>query len=264
MTQIVSAAEVGDPLNLVAGDVGYTLLSSVCDYVTDLVERVCKVKIGSTSYRHRVDASGDPALDLESPVSEISLVTDEFYNVLKVYHPTDDSARVSVNSTTMTFATNSGSSTLTLASYATVTLLVAAAPSPWVVSIEFADEASSSPLQLIECSGLPASASNFSYIGIASRLGAVQCEIREGSVYRYDGLDWEGDYWAWYTAGYSTVPNALKMIAAEIAREIWTRAQRDTGVITETTAGGFKWDQFDRVFADDPRLSAFKVLRICH
>lgn len=265
---VITVAELAEQLpgGLQSGDDGYASLQTAIDRVTDLIERVCDVRLTSQEYRQIVTCDEDRTLDIEFPVTSVRIITDNIVGMIRMHHATEDNAFCTVTSDQLRLWTQSDTVTLTLADYDTITELVAAIPAEWNATIEFPSVASTTPLQLIPVEAAPVTSTSWRLIEMAYLIGTVPGSLSDGMVERYDGDNWNGKFFAWYTAGYdsTTLPSGLKATAIELCMEAWYALQRDTGLRAKGEPGQFTWEAFDRSTLRDGRLNPYKRLRVWH
>lgn len=94
-------------------------------------------------------------------------------------------------------------------------------------------------------------------------LTSAYWELDQGMLYRMDGQDWRVEWpetkiTVSYTAGWSTVPDDLKLAASKLARILWTEdgpGSREPGLKREKTDGVDEREYWVAP-ASDPLLSA--------
>ncbi len=227
------------------------LIENIIDDVTDIIERVCHRKLVSRSYSgERYDGQEDGVLYLKQyPVTQITRVSIGKVTAGYVTNASSDAADayVEVTSTGLTLTivggTNAGSDTVTFASYTTLSTLCAAIIAlgkNWscTVSTGYGSHPSSDlfPQPSFGC------LDNSCTLYVPSKRES-EFELYENTGklilkgvplgYRNVAVD--------YTAGLTTVPDALRNVACDLVGYSYARSRVDPTIDSEEQSGRFRY-----------------------
>ena len=221
-TSITSDTAVGDPSDLV---------SSILTSSDKWVKEYCRRDFESATYSEIHDG-GCPYLFLkEYPITALSRISygrDEVFSVNNT--ATSSYATCSCDGTNFNCNLNGSGSDLALATYTTLTTLVAAINalgSGWVATLsssEYGDYLSS---EIINFYGLSCIDSDIAYVEIPSgSITDFELNPNTGQVKHSFPSGFQNIY-VDYTAGYSTIPEDLKMAVKILVQFIYNKVQED-------------------------------------
>jgi len=194
------------------------MVSAILTHVDDWAKSYCKREFESATYSQTYSGNGTPYLFLqEYPVTAISRVAIGREEVFSINNSTTSSyATCSCDGTTLTLNLNGSASTITLATYATMTLLVAAinaVGSNWTATLSNSDYGAYLSSEILPFYGLSCLDNDIAYIEMRdSNVSDFTANLATGEL-RHSGLFSSGyqNVFVNYTAGYSTIPEDLKM-----------------------------------------------------
>lgn len=245
---ITSDNAVSDPTSIVS-----TIKSSV----EAMVQTYCKRTLKSTSYSERYDGDGSTSLVLRQyPVTAISRFALWPIDVIRVANTnTSTNATVSVSSTGVTVTKDGTSNTLAFATYTTFTLLVDAINalgSGWSAALQSSSYASYTSTSLIEKMGMYCLNTTWAYLQMPYDRGESYFDIdsASGIIYLNSFRNFDGNWkkngfpigtrniFIDYTAGYSTIPDDLKLAVKIIVKWIYQKRSDESFGVTNFGSGG--------------------------
>lgn len=221
-----------------------TDLETIHDGVEKWVIEYCRRTFDSTSRTQFYDGTGDEWLYLkEYPITTISRVSIGRENAVKIKNTSDDATRatVSISSTTMTLivtgGSNAGTNTITLTSFATLTLLIAQINTlggGWEAELDDSDLGSISSSELVPVMGKhvgarPGETAAWEYLEIPEEpTTEFDYDEESGELYYAGGFGkGRNNVCVTYTAGYSTMPDDLKLAVMISCKALYRAHQED-------------------------------------
>lgn len=247
MSHIVELKDVLKFLDLESIEYSDKNLELIRDSVEDWVQDIyCRRKLVTTSYRERYDGSGDEYLILDNyPVTEVAMLSVGMQEVIRVKNTNAGAyASVSVSSTGMTLNKDGTSTSLTFATYPTMTTLVGAinAQSGWSAVLSMSTYGSYPSNLLVEKMGLQCIDS--AEVGLEMpQVGEYDFEVdaKRGMIYSPFGFpSGVQNIYINYTAGYTstTMPNDLKLAVLIIIKNIYqSRSEESFGMTGYSVSG---------------------------
>ncbi len=270
MAVLVDIAEIVFFLELEDVSVEDNNLLSIRDAVEAWVQDTyCSRTFSSTSYKERYDGTGTKRLMLDQwPIISINQLSQGNERVIRVTNTTTfGGASVSVSSTTMTLWLNGTTSSITLADYATLTLLVAqinTLGSGWTATIESSIYASWPSNTLISKMGMQCINSNFAYLEVPDE-GEEDFEVyeKQGVIYLGSGFSvGSNNFYIDYTAGYATIPEDLKLAIKIIVKYVWQRRDEESFGMKKYSIDGMTVDFEDEIPSQAKMILDNKYRRI--
>ncbi len=225
--------------------------------VEAMIKRYCNRDFESTDYKERYDGDGTSSLVLRQfPVTAITRLSLWPIDVIRIRNTsTSTNATISMSSTALSLTKDGTTSTLAIATYTTFTLLVAAvnaAGSGWEAALQSSAYGSYLSTELIEKMGLYCLNSNWAYLQMPYDRGEADFDIdsANGIIYltRFtnvsNGWDATGfptgtrNIFINYTAGYSTVPEDLKLAVKILVKYFYQRRMEETFGVSSFSSGG--------------------------
>lgn len=247
------------------------LLETLINAASDWIENWCRRKFKSRSHEEYHDGEGGEYVGLDNyPVTQVSRVSLGVERAMDVRCTAADAegATVSVDGTNLTLTqhggTNDGDTELLLATYATLTALVAAiaGETGWTASLDAAADGDTESKALVQVRGRNAWDAELALYAADERLDDFKVYPEEGLLSRRPGFTaGRRNVRVDYTAGYATIPDDLAMIATQIVADAYNRAGVNTGLESEkigdyaykrASAGAAK----GAVYAVAPQLAA--------
>lgn len=234
---ITSDTACGDPTNDV---------ETIWSWVDTEVKKYCKRDFESTTYSEWIDGKGEPSLWIQYPIIGFYRACLGTQNAIQISSSsTCTYAQASLTSTTLSLVivggTDAGTNSITLASYATLTLLVAAinAITGWTASLVDSDYGIYPYTELKPDKGIYCT-DTYGYLRIPET-PETDLEITEdtGRVYRYGG--WPSgvnNIYMNYQAGYSTIPYDLVGAVLTIIRFYYQKQADGTWGLDNYNTGG--------------------------
>ncbi len=224
---------------------------------SDVINTWCFRTFDSTTYTHEKYRGEGAYLWLNNyPVTAIAQVAIGTQAAINIKNTAGDatSARVDVDvsaaqmTLTVTGGTSAGTDTIDLsnASYDTLSELVTAINAlsdGWVAEIYHADLNSILSVELVEAKGLYCGAranttANYAELSIPGDVISVECDEDTGELYYAGGF---GTTYVTYTAGYSTMPNNLKMAVLRTVKLIYDRWLESGDGVESLKSGDGNW-----------------------
>jgi hypothetical protein len=222
------------------------LWEMLVNQATAIIEKYLHRRIASRSYsREAYSGTGAQTLILkEWPVSKVSRVSIGRTNVFSIKNTGATTyATFEVTSTLIRFNVDGTESTLTLASYANLTALVAAinAVSGWTASLLSTSFGTLKPTNLLVMPGVSAMSPDAAFAQIPDE-DAVEFylvasdEGRNAGIIKTPGAFPAGveNIFVDYTAGYSTIPEELKAACLGVVRALYERSKKDPTLASES------------------------------
>ena len=226
------------------------------------IENFCRRKFDSATYRERYDGGNTNVIVLDQyPVTDVDFVARGTQVALIITNTSSDAYRagVSISETTMSLTvyggTNAGTDTLTLSSYATITLLIAAVAAlskGWSAIAQSSAFATYDPTELLPAGKLEC-LDNFADLEVPEEPetdytvmedeGMVLLAVSQGARFVPEFADPAIKYErsakqnliVKYTAGYSsaTMPGALSQICIDAMKSMNDTRTKSTGLKAE-------------------------------
>lgn len=205
----------------------------------------CRRTLVNASYKERYDGTGDQFLLLDNyPINSVNRLSVDTDDAIKIRNTSGTASQgsVSVSSTVVTLTVDGVSSTLSLATYTTLTLLVAAinALAGWEASLVSASYGSYPSTILVEKFGLYCGNNTWNYLEMPD-VGEEEFEVysTEGKIYLFSGFP-EGsrNIYVDYTAGYATIPDDLKLATMILIKNIYQRRVEESFGNTSYSVSG--------------------------
>jgi hypothetical protein len=242
-----------------------TKLTNMLSAASRAAERYCDAKLVSAARTEYHNGRGTHYLTLDAyPVTaspKISLAA----SCVEIQNTTAYEATVKVDSGVMTLTRNGSDSSLTLSSYATIDLLVAAIialGNGWTASAinEYGDYPASrirDTQGVLEAREYEATVELFApFTGrqrnnLVSGVVVTECELPFG----YQNVKAE------YTGGYTTVPDDLQTAVCDIAAALYRQSVRDATLKSEKL-GDYSYTNFDGMTATAGQLQSLSPLAV--
>ncbi len=242
---ITSDNAISDPTAIVS-----TIKSAVEAWVQNIF---CRRTFESTAYKELYDGNGLNFILLDNypiiALNKLSIGTDD---VIKITNTNSGAhASVSCNSTTVTLWKDGTTSSLSLTTYDTMTELVDAinAVAGWSSALMNSDYASYPSSILIERFGLQCIDNNWVYLQMPDK-GEDDFEVypNDGRVYTpFQFPKGHRNIYVDYTAGYSTIPDDLKLAVYIIVKSIYQRRNEESFGLASYSVGGLSMSFKDKV-----------------
>ena len=229
------------------------------------IQLYCGRDFDATTYHEWLDGSGTQYLMLpQYPIIHLYLVANDIDDALTIGNTSTDATELfcSVQEDTMTLTikggVNAGSDTLTLSTYASMALLVAAIVAlgkNWTATVRTEEDP-----QLIVPTAMTVGATEtaYFYVGSSDFWGEIDVEKAEG-ILHYD-FGWargHQNYFVNWQAGYATVPANLTEIALQVAADMWEAAGRGRFIQSERTGDTQTVLRYAAGRSDAPVISAY-------
>lgn len=219
---ITSDRAVGDPSDLVS-----SILTSTDKYVKDY----CRREFESATYSETHDGKSGSIFLNEYPVTALSRIAvgrDEAFSVNNTN--TTSYATCSCDGTNFTVNLNGSDSDLSLASYTTLTTLVAAINalgSGWTATLSASSYGAILSSEIIDFYGRSCLDSNIAYIEIKDEsLDDFELDASTGEINHTFPVGFQNVFIN-YTAGYSTIPEDLQMAVKVLVQYIYNKVKED-------------------------------------
>lgn len=216
-----------------------TRIAQAISAASELVESYCDRTFSSTAYAEWIKAEGDtlrlseyPLVDgtavvIRAPMDAVTLTlsssTRKFNSIL-------------VDKTKLHLDANGSRTSLTLASYNTMALLVAALSSPWSGEVVYED----SPATLKPCAVPMGDTNSVATLECAGEL-ATDYDVLE-DIGRIDlGKRCTGWYYCSYTAGYASLPADLKQVVVQLTADL-CESQAANPLLTKESLGDYSYE----------------------
>ncbi|MFW9872371.1 MAG: hypothetical protein ACFFG0_04655 [Candidatus Thorarchaeota archaeon] len=215
-----------------------TVLTNIINGTTAIIETACNRRFASTSYTNeKYDGDGTNLLFLKNyPVTvltRLAIGTDNPIKIKNTYEYT--TASVSVTSSSIILTRDGATDgTLTFASYATMTTMVAAVNavgSNWEAQLTSGKWASYKSSELLIRMGASAIYNNWVDLQIPAE-AEDDFEVYEDKGCIYSPLGFpkgRRNIFVSYTAGDSTIPYDIRELALLVGREFWNLSQNEGG-----------------------------------
>lgn len=194
----------------------------------------CQVDLVSTQHKEKYDGSGTSAFCLNHyPVISLNRLAIGTEDAISVKNTNDGAhASVSVSSTTVTLFKDGTSSALALATYSTMTTLVAAinAVSGWSAALVDTSFGSYPSTELLEKFGLQCINDNEVYLVMPDEAEeSFEVDARTGIVSSVYGFgDGVRSVYVDYTAGYATIPDDLQLATLILIKNVYQRRSEES------------------------------------
>lgn len=236
------------------------------DRATDLIERYTGRKLVSRPYTHeRYWGNGTKRLVLaQYPVTRVAAAKEGRTSAFGIKNTTATStAYVEVTDTLVRLTADGTTSDITIASYATITLLIAAieAVSGWDCSTPATDVGAKAASELLPsygaryCKGAEVDVEIADeYLDDYALEGGTDATSSSGVIYNPAGWMRGVEYHISYVAGYATIPYALEMACLELVKYKWD-ATKASGVYKSESLGDYSFTlaDFAKGMSDDTR-----------
>jgi hypothetical protein len=231
--------------DLSAGDPS-SILESIRDGVEDWVADKCRRTFESTDYSEYYDGDGGCYLNLKNyPIISLTRVCIGRRYIIRVKNTSEHtSATVSVTSTGLVFTKDDTSdSTIIFADYATmgeVVTAINALGSGWFAAIESSDFSNFKSSELVRTFGKNAIDGNWIYLEAPDE-AIDDFEVNPDKGTLYYSLGWpegENNIFVKFTAGYSTMPDRLKLAVKIACKSIYQKRKEELFNVKEYSIGG--------------------------
>ena len=227
-------AAVSITSDLAAGDPS-SILESIRDGVEDWVAGKCRRLFESDSYSEYYDGEDKKILQLKNfPITALTRVCIGRRWAIRIKNSsTYTSATVSVTSTGLIFTKDDISdSTILFDSYTTMTAVVDAINalgSGWYAELESTDFTNFKSSELVQMFGRNAIYNNWIYIEMPEEaIDDFEVNPERGTLYREAGWpEGERNIFVKYTAGYSTIPDRLKLGVKIACKHIYNKRREE-------------------------------------
>ena len=235
---ITSDTEVGDPTDII---------SDLRSQVDAWVKKYCRRDFESTSYNDIYSGDGSNLLWLDQfPVTAITRLSIGTQDVLSINNSSDyNYATVSSDGTNLTYSLDGSSGTLAYADYTTLDTLAAAINalgSGWSATVT-SDFGSYASTEIVNCYGLSCLDDQTAYLEIRNEHESdFKVNTNTGkivnSTYFTAGFD---NVYVSYTAGYSSIPEDLKLAVLMIIKYWYNKWSEDSFGLS-----GYKLDDISK------------------
>lgn len=233
------------------------IVETIHDSVEDWITAYCHREFTSTSYSSFYDGTGSTSLFVKhTPITALTRVAIGRMSAFRIKNTSSDvsHAYVSVSSDTMTLeidgGTNDESNSLTLSDYANITALIAAINalgSGWTATLENSGYGDLETTEICErfgaaCGYRANGGQQTAYFDVpADAIEDFTVNKNRGEIYYFCGFP-EGDQniYIKYTAGYSTMPDDLKLAALVWVKYLYDKRNQEGFGITEYNVGHLK------------------------
>ena len=219
---ITSDRALGDPTSLVS-----SILTSTDKYVKEY----CRRDFESTTYSETYDGKSGSIFLNEYPVTALSRISygrDEAFSVNNT--STTSYATCSCDGTNFTCNLNGSTNDLALATYTTLTTLVAAINAlgdGWVATLTASSYGDILSSEIINFYGRACLDTNTAYIEIRDEdLSDFELNPNTGEINHTFPTGFQNIF-VDYTAGYSSIPDDLQMAVKILVQHIYSKAQED-------------------------------------
>ena len=204
----------------------------------------CRRSFESTAYKERYDGTGDTVLLLDYypiiSLNRVSIGTDDVISVKNI--GTTGHASISVSSTTISLYKDGSTTSLLLATYSTMTLLVDAinAQSGWSAALMSSTYAAYPSTFLLEQMGLQCISSNYVYLQMPDE-GEENFEVvpKDGKIILYSGFPGGiRNVYVDYVAGYATVPDDVQLATMILIKNVYQRRSEEVFGATNYSVSG--------------------------
>jgi len=230
-------------------------LTELINRASDLINRYCGRLLKSASYTREIYCgTGYDKLILEQyPVTRVSRLSEGRADSFSIVNTSTDAnfCTVEITSTTIRLIVNGGTNAsdnaLTLASYATIDLLIAAIHAlgkGWVCTTLATDTASRDASELLVRPAMFVDATTSAYCeavdeDINDYMLLKPTEARNVGILEVPGVFTSGyEFFVNYTAGYTTIPYVLEQACIELVKFKYDKSKRDSGLKSETFGEG--------------------------
>ena len=221
------------------------VLEKLIDRASDLIERYTGRKLLSRTYtRETYAGNGHTRLILRNyPVARITRLSVGRDNAFYVKCSATTDAFIEVNTTQVILNKDGTSATLTIADYATISLLIAAIneTSGWAATLVSSDYGSYKASEVLPMPAQACKSPDIAYVEIPDDdLSGYYVEniadefYNSGIIYYPGGFTAGLDYFVTYTAGYTSIPYLLEEACLELVKYKWDLLQKSSAVTTET------------------------------
>lgn len=223
---ITSDTEVSDPTSIIS-----TLRSEVDAFV----KTYCRRDFESTSYNEIYDGDGSNKLYLDHfPVTAITRLAIGKQDVLSINNSTDyNYATISSDGTNLTYNLDGSSGTLAYATYTTIETLAAAINalgSGWSATVGSSTYNDFATTEILDCFGLSCLDDQTASLAIRNEHESdftlnANTGLIVNSNYFTNGFQ---NVYVSYTAGYSTIPEDLKMAVLVLIKYFYSKWDEDS------------------------------------
>jgi len=237
------------------------LIERLIDRATDFIERYCSRKLKTRSYTNEQyygTNCGDLFLD-QYPVTRVNRVQTGRANSFSIKNTSTDAnfCTVEVTSSAMRLivdgGTNADDTSLTLADYATIDLLIAAIHAlgkGWSCTTLATDTDSRDADEILQHPALAVTSTKQAYIetgdeSLTDYQVVMPSESRNYGLIRRPGT-WlsNTEYHVSYTAGYTTIPYALEQACIELVKLKYGKGKQDSGKKSEKIGNVYAYENF--------------------
>lgn len=193
-----------------------TRIAQAITAASGLIEAYCGRTFASTAYTEWIKAQGQYLQCEEYPLADgTPVVVRAPMNAITITLGTATTQynSIIVDDTKLHLTTGGSTTSLTLASYATMALLVAALSSPWSGAVVYEDV----PATLKPCA-YGVTSGGVTTLECAGELVGYTVDHDSGLIDL--GARSAGWYYTAYTAGYSTLPAAIKQVAIQLTADL--------------------------------------------
>ena len=220
------------------------IVSTIKNGVEEWVKNYCHRDFESTSYKEYYDGKGEELLYLRQfPVINIARLSIGRNDAIKVNNSSSSTyATVSVTSTAVVLNHDGTETTLSFSSYSTLTDMVNAINAVgdnWSAGLMSTDYASYKSTELIEKFGLHCLDTDYAYLEIPDEPeDDFDIDTESGKIYLPGGFPkGQKNIRVEYTAGYSTMPEDLKMAVKILVKNIYQKRDEETFGLEQYSLG---------------------------
>jgi hypothetical protein len=248
------------------------LLDALIDRATDFIERYCNRKLKTRAYTREIYwGNGRQKLVLEQyPVTAVSRVSTGRINAFSIKNTTaTNHATAEITATALSLVADGGAATsLILASYATINLLLAAVPIAWTATLLSTTYGTRKATDLLVRPAMYCLSPDLAYGEIpddelTDYYLLAPTEARNYGILHYpSGFTAGQEFFVDYTAGYTApIPYALEAACLELVKFKYDQKENDQALKSETLGDySYTIGDFKRALPDDTKeaLDLFK------
>lgn len=253
-TALITLAQAKLYLNITDED-SDRILEALIDRATGFIERYCNRKLKSRAYTREVYVgNGTSRLVLDQyPVSAVGRVSEGRTNAFSVTNTTaTNNASIEITSSALKYTADGTTTSLTLSSYATITLLIAAinALPGWTATLVDSTLGSRKATDLLIRPAMYCMSPTLAYCEIPDDELTDYFIVNPGEGRNYGVLETSSvwvrgtEYFVDYTAGYATVPYELEEACLLLVAQRYNQKGHDATMRSESL-GDYSYTRAD-------------------
>lgn len=221
------------------------LIERLIDRATDAIERLCNRKLLSRTYTREVyDGNGQNRLILRQyPVTRVTRLSVGRKNAFHATCSATTYAFIEINSTQVLLNKDGTTTTLTIADYATLALLIAAIDetSGWTATIASSDYSSYAASEILTTPALACKSPDLAYIQMVDEdvsdfhVENIGDEFTNAGIIYYPAGFPSGpnSVFVTYISGHTSIPYALEQVCLELVKLKYDESRRSAGLQSE-------------------------------